>query len=74
MRLICGSPSCPPSAATRVRVIRANLKGSVPPFTVQIPVSLPEWNYNMENKFKPKIEYMLKAIAKQRGGVSPVRG
>jgi|UPI00022140DD hypothetical protein len=44
-----------------------NPEGSAPPFTSQIPVVKPEWNYSVEKKFKPKIKYMLDAIAKQHG-------
>jgi hypothetical protein len=51
-----------------------NPEGSAPPFTSQIPVVKPEWNYSVEKKFKPKIKYMLDAIAKQHGKVSLVRG
>jgi hypothetical protein len=40
-----------------------NLEGSVPPFTGRVPVSKPKGNYGANKKFKPKIDYMLEAIA-----------
>jgi hypothetical protein len=42
-----------------------NHEGSVPPFTCEILIAKPKWNYGMEKKFKPKIDYMLEDITKQ---------
>ena len=48
-----------------------NHERSVPPFTCEIPIAKPKWNYGMEKKSKPKIDNMLEDITKQmRQGLS----
>lgn len=57
----------PPVVHPRLRgrvVQRAKSWGRAPWFTGSIPVSKPEWNYGTKKMFKPKIDYMLVAIAK----------
>lgn len=36
-------------------------------FTGRALVAKPKWNYDSKKKFRPKIDYMLDAIAKQHG-------
>jgi hypothetical protein len=43
-----------------------NLEGSVPVFTGLVPAGKPEWDYDSEERFKPKIAYILDVVAKQR--------
>jgi hypothetical protein len=39
-----------------------NLEGSAP-FTGRVPVNKPEWSYDTEKKFKPKIKMVLDEVS-----------
>lgn len=64
------TPSCLQSAATRESGSTCGTLGESATVHQLDPVSKPEWNYGTQKKFKPKIEYMLDAITKQRGARS----
>jgi hypothetical protein len=48
-------------------VLRREPRGSVSSFTSRVLVVQLHWSYDAEKKFRPKIDYMLVAIARQRG-------